>query len=108
MMIEKYIIPKDYIIDRISTDQLNLSEIPEFPVLKRKTPQATNMGFVVFFKEEEGFGVPPALIKSELVCITTFLPIFTFFPRTTDVGAIKRLPSPYFSLFAENAILYIK
>ena len=56
MMIEKYIIPKDYIIDRISTDQLNLSEIPEFPVLKRKTPQATNMGFVVFFKEEEGFG----------------------------------------------------
>ena len=56
MMIEKYIIPKDYIIDRISTDQLNLSETPEFPVLKRKTPQATNMGFVVFFKEEEGFG----------------------------------------------------
>ena len=55
-MNKKYIIPQDYIIGKLSDDQLNLSDIPEFPVIKKKTPQVTNLGFIVFFKEEEGFG----------------------------------------------------
>ena len=56
MMVEKYLIPKNCIVDRMSVDKLNLSDIPEFPIAIRETPQITNMGFVVFFKEEEGFG----------------------------------------------------
>ena len=39
-MIKKYYIPKDDVVGKMSSEQLNLSDIPEFPVVKKKTPVA--------------------------------------------------------------------
>lgn len=55
-MSNKYTVPSSYIIGSIDKEQLDLSNLPEFPIIQRKTGNPEFIGFITAFKEDEGYG----------------------------------------------------
>lgn len=55
-MSKKYLIPSNCIIGKITGEKLDLSDLPDFPVVKKNVTEAQYLGFISFFKEEEGYG----------------------------------------------------
>ena len=55
-MNEKYLLPSSYIVGNLNEDQLDLSNLPDFPVIPKKTGNPNYIGFITAFKEDEGYG----------------------------------------------------
>lgn len=55
-MSKQYLIPSKYIVGKLPKDQLNLNDLPEYPVIPKKSGKPEYIGFINFFKEEEGYG----------------------------------------------------
>lgn len=56
-MNNKYIVPSNYIIGSLNENQLDLSNLPEFPDMPKRSSQSPQyIGFVTAFKEDEGYG----------------------------------------------------
>lgn len=55
-MNEKYLVPSSYIVGNLNEDQLDLSNLPDFPVIPKKTGNPNYIGFITAFKEDEGYG----------------------------------------------------
>lgn len=55
-MSKKFLIPSCCIIGKISGKELDLSDLPDFPVVKNNVAEAQYLGYVNFFKDEEGYG----------------------------------------------------
>ena len=53
-MNSKYKVPSSYILGSLNENQLDLSNLPEYPDLQAQTPEY--IGFVTVFKEDEGYG----------------------------------------------------
>ena len=51
-MNNKYIVPSNYIVGSLNENQLDLSNLPEYPDI----PSPQYIGFVTAFKEDEGYG----------------------------------------------------
>ncbi len=49
-------IPSKLIVGKISADKLNLSDLPDFPVIKKTVKDPQYIGFVNYIDEEEGYG----------------------------------------------------
>ena len=49
-------IPSSLIVGKLSEGQLNLTDLPDFPVVKKTVNETQYIGFVNFFKAEEGYG----------------------------------------------------
>ena len=55
-MNSKYIVPSSYIIGSLNENQLDLSDLPEYPDIPKKSQTPEYMGFVTAFKEDKGYG----------------------------------------------------
>ena len=55
-MNNKYIVPSNYIIGSLNENQLDLSNLPEYPDMSKKSQTPAYIGFVTAFKEDEGYG----------------------------------------------------
>ena len=49
-------IPSSLIVGKLSEEQLNLTDLPDFPVIKKMVNETQYLGFVNLFKAEEGYG----------------------------------------------------
>ena len=55
-MSKKFYISSTDLVGRMKPEDLDLSNLPDFPLIPQKTGTPEYMGFVSFFKEEEEFG----------------------------------------------------
>lgn len=55
-MNSKYVVPASYIIGSLNENQLDLSNLPEYPDMPKKLQAPEYIGFVTAFKEDEGYG----------------------------------------------------
>lgn len=55
-MSKQYYIQSKYLIGKLSEEQLDLNDLPEFPAIPKKSGSPEYIGFINFFKEEEDYG----------------------------------------------------